>query len=41
LVETVITGGSTLGYSLTPRKKNPIIPKIRMVNERTMAKTGL
>jgi hypothetical protein len=34
-------GGSTLGYSLIPRKKKPIIPKIRIVRESTIASTGL
>jgi hypothetical protein len=36
-----MTGGSTLGYSLIPRKKKPMIPKITMVSESTMANTGL
>jgi hypothetical protein len=39
-VETDTTGGSTLGYSLTPRKVYPMIPKRIMTIEMTLARTG-
>ena len=40
-VETVITGGSILGYSLTSRFRNPVIPKSTSIIESTIESTGL
>ena len=40
VVETLITGVSRFGYSRTPRKKNPITPKMMMTMDITVARTG-
>lgn len=40
LVETEITGVSTIGYSRTPSRWYPITPPIRIVSDITVAKTG-
>ena len=36
-----MTGGSTDGYSRTPKSDMPIPPKIKITSDITMAKTGL
>ncbi len=33
-------GGSTEGYSLTPKKLKPIAPNISITSDSTIAKTG-